>query len=62
MTRFDLDGVRLELEGLLCLRRENELAADYEGRADVLAGDLVIVGQALTLEHDPADCREPSRH
>ena len=44
--------MRLELEGLLGLRRENELAADYEGRADVLAGDLVIVGQALTLEHD----------
>ena len=49
---LDLDGVRLELEGLLGLRREHELAADYERRADVLAGDLVVVGEARALEHD----------
>ena len=49
---LDLDGVRLELKGLLGLGRENELASDYKRRADVLAGYLIVVGEAGALEHD----------
>ena len=49
---LDLDGVRLELKGLLGLGREHELASDNKRRADVLAGYLVVVGEARALEHD----------
>ena len=49
---LDLDGARLELEGLLGLGREHQLAADYERRADVLAGYLVVVRESRALEHD----------
>ena len=44
--------LRLELKGLLGLRRQHQLAADNERRADVLAGNLVVVLERRALEHD----------
>ena len=42
-----LDGVGLDLQGLLGLRRQHHRAADDKGRAHVLRGDLLVVGQLL---------------
>ena len=49
---LDRDAVGLELERLLGVRREHELAVHDERRADVLAGDLVVIFELAALEHD----------
>ena len=49
---LDRDGLRLELERLGSVRREDERALGNERRADVLADDLVVIGDLLTLEND----------
>ena len=49
---LDRDGLRLELERLGSVRREDERALGNERRADVLADDLVVIGYLLTLEND----------
>ena len=49
---LDRDAVGLKLERLLCIRREHELAVHDERRADVLAGDLVVIFELAALEHD----------
>ena len=49
---LDRDAVGLELERLLGVRCEHELAVHDERRADVLAGDLVIIFELAALEHD----------
>ena len=48
---LNLDGVRLELKGLLGLGSEHQLAVDNERRADVLAGYLVVVFEVRAFEH-----------
>ena len=49
---LDRDAVGLELKRLLGIRREHELAVHDERRADVLAGDLVVIFELAALEHD----------
>ena len=49
---LDRDAVGLELERLLGVRREHELAVHNERRADILAGDLVIIFELAALEND----------
>ena len=49
---LDLDGKRLELEGLLGTGRQHKLAGHDEGGADVLRNDLVIVGQDVAAQDD----------
>ena len=49
---LERDAVGLELERLLGVRREHELTVHDERRADVLAGDLVVIVELAALEHD----------
>ena len=49
---LDRDAVGLELKRLLGVRREHELAVHDERRADVLAGNLVVIFELAALEHD----------
>ena len=49
---LDRHAVGLELERLLGVRCEHELAVHDERRADVLAGDLVVIFELAALEHD----------
>ena len=46
------DLVGLELKGLPGLGRERQNAADDQGRAHVLVGDLVVIVELAALEHD----------
>ena len=41
----------LQLEGLLGVRGEHQLAGDDEGGADVLAGHFVVIGQGLFQDY-----------
>ena len=47
---LDDDLGRFQLERLLRLRGEHQLAACYERRADVLAGKLIVVCKLLALK------------
>ena len=49
---LDRDLGRLELKRLLGLGREHDLADDDERRADVLGGDLLIVGENVRVHND----------
>ena len=49
---LERDAVGLELERLLGVRREHELTVHDERRADVLAGDVVVIVELAALEHD----------
>mgnify|MGYP001646557849 CR=1 FL=1 len=49
---LDRDLGRLELKRLLGLGREHDLADDDERRADVLGGDLLIVGENVRVHDD----------
>ena len=46
------DGVRLDLQRLLGLGRQGDHARHDQGRAHILAGDLLIIGQLLRLHDD----------
>ena len=49
---LDRDLGRLKLKRLLGLGREHDLADDDERRADVLGGDLLIVGENVRVHDD----------
>ena len=49
---LDEDGGREELEGLLCLGGQDELALDADGGADVLMHDLVEILEIFLLDDD----------
>ena len=49
---LERDAVGLELERLLGVRCEHELAVHDERRTDVLAGDLVVIFELAALKHD----------
>ena len=49
-------SVGLELQGLLGLGGQDDLAVDDEGRAHVLLGDLLVVVQGGFLKDDLAGC------
>ena len=49
---LDHDGLGLELERLRALRRERELAGDDEGGAHREGGNLLVVGELLSVHDD----------
>ena len=48
---LDLDALRLDLQRLLGLGGEDQLAGDNEGRAHVLPGHLLVVVQGIGIHH-----------
>ena len=49
---FHFNGIGLDLQGLLGLGGQDDLAVDDEGSAHVLLGDLLVVFQGGFLEDD----------